>query len=823
LAIWGGVDPQEHWRDVIERAAARAAKLRADREAKKKGGPRSASSYWLGDSAIDRITEYRSENIQVRHSPEYLMKLANIRKGIANFVRIVTGKDIPVHFSTGKDSYATSNDIIVISATNDPAKFDANVGTALHEAAHLILSKPTKQKESVDWFGVMTAVQDHPEQFFDAEIEVEAGRLNRTSEKVFKDFHFIMNVLEDRRIDKWMYVNAPGYRPYYEAMYKAVWHNDYITKGLGHPATHRPLVKYYQFHLCNMTNEAASPDALPGLKEIWQLIDLPNIRRLGGTDVLWTTYEYNRKLVGGTLRYRMADLPEMVRIAITILKIWYKNSKLPHEVPEIEDLYKQAKAQGRVQQRPAQDADKSEDDPMQDQNFDQPDDQEFGDIPDEEEKDAPIFGSEGDRGQREEDSEESTGGTGQGIQPKGEDSQDGDNTGGQCDHDESNGPTKQTLKRFWDDKEFERELERQSKALEGEMEKESVTEEMKHTLDAMEGAGAELKESGKGLAINAHCPVIVYNKLTQQLVESPAFPFVAKYGHLPSVCDESARAVEKGINLGSMLAHRIRVIADEATVTFTRRTQGRLDKRLLSGLGYGVQNVFSHTQIERLDPVLVHLTIDASGSMMGDRWYNAMLLAAALAKCSEKTRNMDVVVSIRAGSHSGSSHAVMAIIFDSRVDQFAKVTRYWPYLRPYGSTPEALCFEPIMEKFIRGNRNIRKFFVNVSDGEPSFSFQVAATAKEGKKSLKTGQRGRPRLVDTIQFESIYYGDELAINHCAQQVQRLKEAGITVMSYFVGRSGNENIFRRMYGKDAAFIDPESLPAVAKTLNAMFLGE
>jgi hypothetical protein len=209
--------------------------------------------------------------------------------------------------------------------------------------------------------------------------------------------------------------------------------------------------------------------------------------------------------------------------------------------------------------------------------------------------------------------------------------------------------------------------------------------------------------------------------------------------------------------------------------------------------------------------------------MEGERWYNAMLLAAALAKCSEKTRNMDVVVSIRSGSFSGSSHAVMAIIFDSRVDQFAKVTRYWPYLRPHGSTPEALCFEPILEKFIRGNRNIRKFFVNISDGEPSFHFHVPTTAKQGRKPQKTGQPGRPRLVDTIEFESIYYGDELAVNHCAQQVQRLKEAGITVLSYFVGRSGKEDTFRRMYGKDAAFIDPESLPAVAKTLNAMFLRE
>src|SRR4051812_19410923 len=104
----------------------------------------SHSSYWLDRQTINALQMVRIYP-SYKTSPEYIMRLSGVRRAIANFVRIVAGRDIPVHFSTGKKSFAATNkadeEVIVISATDDPDLFDANVGTALHEAAHMLLSK----------------------------------------------------------------------------------------------------------------------------------------------------------------------------------------------------------------------------------------------------------------------------------------------------------------------------------------------------------------------------------------------------------------------------------------------------------------------------------------------------------------------------------------------------------------------------------------------------------------------------------------------------------------------------------------------------------
>ena len=54
---------------------------------------------------------------------------------------------------------------------------------------------------------------------------------------------------------------------------------------------------------------------------------------------------------------------------------------------------------------------------------------------------------------------------------------------------------------------------------------------------------------------------------------------------------------------------------------------------------------------------------------------------------------------------------------------------------------------------------------------------------------------------------------------------MKNNGIKIMSYFISegfRSENdENTFKKMYGKDASFIDCTNMMNVAKTMNDKFL--
>ena len=54
---------------------------------------------------------------------------------------------------------------------------------------------------------------------------------------------------------------------------------------------------------------------------------------------------------------------------------------------------------------------------------------------------------------------------------------------------------------------------------------------------------------------------------------------------------------------------------------------------------------------------------------------------------------------------------------------------------------------------------------------------------------------------------------------------MKSMGISVLSYFIGGdydSDRDNVaFTNMYGKDAEFISPTNMMAVAKTMNKKFL--
>jgi hypothetical protein len=101
-------------------------------------------------------------------------------------------------------------------------------------------------------------------------------------ERLSDHLHLITNYIEDRRIDAEVYRRAPGYQPYYDAMYTEHWNSIRIAKSLlSNPDLNDALVDSYIFRLINLTNPATKHtiNRLPGLREIYDTIDLPNIRR----------------------------------------------------------------------------------------------------------------------------------------------------------------------------------------------------------------------------------------------------------------------------------------------------------------------------------------------------------------------------------------------------------------------------------------------------------------------------------------------------------------------------------------------------------------
>jgi len=249
-----------------------------------------------------------------------------------------------------------------------------------------------------------------------------------------------------------------------------------------------------------------------------------------------------------------------------------------------------------------------------------------------------------------------------------------------------------------------------------------------------------------------------------------------------------------------MLGKKLQVRSESRTLKNSRLDSGRIDKRLIAELGFGNSKVFSTTFVENYNDAVIHISVDASGSMGGEKWKNTMTAVVAICKAASMISGLDVVVSFRT-THSDSGYnggrPLVAIGYDSRVDKFRKIEMLWPSLFPGGTTPEGLCYEAIMDDFVPSASNRDSYFLNFSDGMPMFGSS----------------------------DYDYYGEQ-ALQHTKKQVNEIIKKGIQVLSYFIGddeRNDDRNMrdFKTMYGKDAEFVDVTKVSSLAKTMNELFL--
>jgi len=228
------------------------------------------SSWWMDDWDYSPSTysSYSTKEIATKN----LYKLAAHRRAIANFVSIVTGQSIPVKFSTKGDSY-TDGKVVTISANiAEPKEFDPAVGLALHEGSHIKLSN-------------FELLRDLDMVIIRIVGSVEYARLNELSKSkgilymtgVIKD---ILNYVEDRRIDNFIYKSAPGYRDYYRSMYDKFFNDPAIDKGMQSDEFTEETFEAYMFRLINLHSKFSKLNALKGLPEISKAIKLNEISSL---------------------------------------------------------------------------------------------------------------------------------------------------------------------------------------------------------------------------------------------------------------------------------------------------------------------------------------------------------------------------------------------------------------------------------------------------------------------------------------------------------------------------------------------------------------
>ena len=242
---------------------------------------------------------------------------------------------------------------------------------------------------------------------------------------------------------------------------------------------------------------------------------------------------------------------------------------------------------------------------------------------------------------------------------------------------------------------------------------------------------------------------------TISMIENPSYKWYS---------EDNKEAINKGLVMGTILGKKLQVRGESRETKWTRLDSGRIDKRLIAELGFGNERVFNTSFIESYSDAFLHISVDASGSMGGDKWTNTQTAGAAIAKACSMINNVDLVISYRSTQDASSgyrrngnqTYPLMLIAYDSRVDKINKIKNLFHLLRPSGTTPEGLCFEAIMKEIEVGSNDKDSYFLNFSDGMPMF-----------------------------QNSDIDYYYDTAINHTAKMVKEIRNRGVKVLSYFIG--------------------------------------
>lgn len=734
------------------------------------------SSFWIPNRyfKIDRK----------RDTIPYVMMLGAVRRGVANFVRIVTGQNIPVTYSASGQSF-TDGEFIVLNAIDDVSEVDSLVGIALHEAAHIKLSKAlfycTPRKAEVGKVGVsdrMKVWKPHMERL--AKILVDRGIRTRCvqddnapsgykarTDAILADVKLMINFLEDRRIDSWMYQNIGGYRPYYRAHYNKYFFTDLISDVLrdGYytdPLTENivditvPTFRNYSFHIINMMNENFNPDALPGLREIYELANINNIDRFT-QDEMDSFIDPNGAPAKNTT-YSPRSLPPLMATAIDIVAVIYEN------VIEKKDCEQESEEEGNTKM----------------------------------ESEGDDTGSDSGSGEDGENKEKENEEGGDSDKEEGENEGEGEGQG------ESTDTNPHPVDRFgWkgenpppeDGDEYDKLVKKLADIVSGKMETKGLTEEEARNMADVEETDAEIR----GASFSGRkCYTLVYRNVTPEIASREDFPFHNKWVL-------SMDGFTDGMKLGRSLSRRLKIIGEDRVTVYNRRKSGVVDKRRIAAIGVGDDDVFNRTKIEKYRPIFLDISLDSSGSMSfggGNKWRNSWAISVAMAYVATRNDKIDVRISARTTTGDyGNEIPAIAILFDSRRDSMAKLRSLSRYIGPTHATPEGLCFETFLKEVIGETGDTRRYFLNISDGEP-----WAGVIPIGGGYIES-----------------YSGHEAA-SHTKAQINKIRNAGVHVMSYFVSENSGvvrKKLFDEMYGRDARYIDVTSVTGISRTLNELFL--
>ena len=691
------------------------------------------SSFWYDDYGTDTIITDQLSDKEKKSLDLY--KLASSKRAISNFVNIVTNESIPVKFKERGDSYTDGKSVVIGSRITEPKDFDVAVGLALHEGSHIKLSDFNLLSD------IYNLVPTH----------VKDGAIKKGINNPIQVVKNLWNYVEDRRIDNFVFKSAPGYRDYYRKMYDKYFNDKIIDKGLLSDEYRDGTLDSYMFRIINLHNKNTQLDSLKGLRAIYRLVGLNTISRL-------------------------TNSKEAFDVALAMFNIILNNINQP----TVDDTQEPQNENGDGSSSDEQGSDDGNGGSSEGMS-----DDDFNDLL-ESIGESPMSGDSDDT---------QSGGNSMevGNMPDGME--------GTPSEDTSDSKPQNSVQLSDKQKELlKKKIQKQKDFMDGDIQKTSITKTDSSNLNAIEESGSEMKEVGKevnqGYYSNQSIQCIVVKKLTKGLFESSMCPMTSPdyWNDNNTIKMDYQEQVDKGIKLGTMLGKKLQVRGEDRTTVFNRQKVGRIDKRMVSSLGFGNENVFKFSELDSYKKANLHISIDASSSMNGSKWSKTLTNAVSLCKAVDMIQNLSIQVTFRCTSENNKPYIVMA--YDSTKDKFSKVKQMFAGLRANGTTPEGLCFEAIQKEFLPSNNDMDSYFLNISDGQPYFP-----------------------------GNGFYYGGDEAVKHTRKMVKMIEGMGIKTLSYFVSDGSydtyGERDFKQMYGKGAKIIDVTSVSQISKTMNELFL--
>lgn len=699
-----------------------------DKRRSKYDTKKSYSSFWMEDRS-SRFSGL-GDDIRSTNDTAKLIKLGNYQRAIANFVKIVTKREIPVTFM-GDTSYTNGQAVNLTTDIKDN-NFDVIVGLALHEGSHIVLSD------------------------FDLLKTLRSSSLDPQ----VKD---ILNWIEDRRIDQYIFSTSPGYRAYYHKMYDYYWNDKVITKALLARKYRTIEEQSYMFQIVNSLNPAFEANALPGLQEIINLIDVRSIARLENTT-------------------------QALEIAVQVWDIIKRELANPDNMqPQLGSSAQQVGGSGSNSQ---------------------------GDDASEDQSSGPKSGqsaaSNSANGDSKDDQDDESL-EDDGTTAEGEDSDEAQSDSGVQNDEETPQLTDQ------EERELEQAMRKQRKFLNGETGKKGATsKKMISQIKALLKSGVDMQ------AVNA-CGRVQNGLIYDYTVKPYGLNYATlldklqtadTYGQKNSIRMEMeslvsecgifvhfldgrryATAVQEGVELGALLGRKLQVRNESRSLEYNRLTTGRIDNKRLAHAGYGVETIFNQIHVDRYKRANLHISLDASGSMSGTKWADAVRMTAAICKAVTYTQNVSVQVSVRGTHRTGNiENPVLVLIYDSRKNHINQLVTFLRNSSTFGTTPEGICYEMMIRKNMipAGNSELDSYLLNISDGMPEMSNYAGPAARE---------------------------------HTRCQVEKLRnDRNVGVLSFFVYEGSGDRYmgyFREMYGRDSVSVEAKNVIELARVMNNKFL--